>query len=72
MALPAEPVREVLDQLVAADGRWFDVDLHHVRLESVDGSWGRGDGDVVRADPACLVALVSGRTLPDGRSLRRR
>ncbi len=70
--LPAEAVREVLDQLVAADGRWFGVDLHDVRLESADGTWGLGDGDVVRADTGSLVALVSGRTLPDGRSLPRR
>ena len=70
--LPAEAVREVLDQLVAADGHWFGVDLRDVRLESADGSWGQADGEVVRADTASLVALVSGRTLPDGRSLRRR
>ena len=70
--LPADAVQEILDQLVAADGSWFGVDLRRVRLESADGSWGRGAGDVVRADTASLVALVSGRTLPDGRSLRRR
>jgi uncharacterized protein (TIGR03083 family) len=70
---PAEAVVAVLDQLTAAEGAWFGVDLTGVRLEATDGdrTWGTGD-DVVRADSGALVALLSGRTLPDGRALPRR
>jgi uncharacterized protein (TIGR03083 family) len=70
---PADALVAVLDQLTAADGAWFGVDLTGVRLEATDGdrTWGTGD-DVVRAHTGALVALVSGRTLPDGRALPRR
>jgi hypothetical protein len=69
---PQEAVTTVLDQLVAADGTWFGVDLTGVRLEADDASWSWGSGRAVRADSGELVALVSGRTLPDGRLLPRR
>jgi uncharacterized protein (TIGR03083 family) len=71
-AAPQEAVVAILDQLTAARGSWFDVDLTDVRLEAADTDWGWGSGEVVRADSGSLVALLSGRTLPDGRSLRRR
>ena len=69
---PQEAVTAVLDQLTAANGTWFGVDLTDVRLEATDtaSSWGRGR--LVRADSGSLVALLSGRTLPDGRRLPRR
>ena len=70
---PAEAVASVLDQLTAARGAWFAVDLTDVRLEATDTDpgWSWGAGRVVRADSASLVALLGGRTLPDGRMLPR-
>lgn len=68
---PAEAVTSVLDQLAAAHGTWFGVDLTDVRLEAADSDWSRGDGQLLRADSGSLAALLSGRTLPDGQSLPR-
>jgi hypothetical protein len=68
---PAEAVTAVLDQLTAAHGAWFGVDLADVRLEATDTAWSWGSGRLVRADSGSLVALVSGRALPDGRTLPR-
>ena len=69
---PTDAVIAVLDQLTGADGAWFGIDLTGVRLEATDTDWSWGTGDVVRADSGQLVALLAGRTLPDGRSLPRR
>jgi uncharacterized protein (TIGR03083 family) len=69
--VPDEAVVAVLDQLTAAHGAWFGVGLTGVRLEAADTEWSWGSGDVVRADSGPLVALLSGRTLPDGRALPR-
>jgi uncharacterized protein (TIGR03083 family) len=68
---PGEAVVAVLDQLTAADGALFGVDLTGVRLEATDTDWSWGSGDGVRAGSGLLVALLSGRTLPDGRALPR-
>jgi uncharacterized protein (TIGR03083 family) len=68
---PAEAVTAVLDQLTAAGGTWFGVDLTGVRLEAADTDWSWGNGQLVRADSGPLVALLSGRALPDGRTLPR-
>jgi len=68
---PQEAVTALLDQLTAADGAWFGVDLTGVRLEVTDTGWSWGGGDVVRAGSDELVALLSGRALPDGRALPR-
>ncbi|ADB74451.1 maleylpyruvate isomerase family mycothiol-dependent enzyme [Geodermatophilus obscurus] len=68
---PGEAVVAVLDQLTAANGALFGVDLTGVRLEAADTGWSWGSGDAVRADSGLLVALLSGRTLPDGRALPR-
>lgn len=68
-AAPAEAVTAVLDQLTAAAGSWFGVDLTEVRLEATDTDWSWGTGELVRADTGRLVALLSGRKLPDGRRL---
>lgn len=67
----AEAATAVLDQLTAAGGRLFGVKLTDVRLEATDTEWTWGDGQSFRADSGSLVALVSGRTLPDGRTLPR-
>ncbi|MCZ2815254.1 maleylpyruvate isomerase family mycothiol-dependent enzyme [Modestobacter sp. VKM Ac-2984] len=69
---PAEGVVAVLDQLTAADGAYFGIDLTGVRLAAADTAWRWGDGEVVRAGSGPLLALLSGRTLPDGRALSRR
>jgi uncharacterized protein (TIGR03083 family) len=71
-AAPEGAVTAVLDLLTAAGGAWFGVDLTGVRLEAADTGWAWGTGDVVRADGGPLVALLSGRTLVDGRALPRR
>jgi uncharacterized protein (TIGR03083 family) len=68
---PKPAVVAVLDQLTAANGAWFGVDLAGVRLEATDTVWSSGSGNEVRADSGVLVALLSGGTLPDGRSLQR-
>jgi uncharacterized protein (TIGR03083 family) len=68
---PHEAVVAVLDQLTAANGAWFGVDLTDVRLEATDIDWSWGTGEVARADSGSLLALLSGRTLPDGRTLTR-
>jgi uncharacterized protein (TIGR03083 family) len=68
---PAEALVAVLDQLAAADGAWFGLDLAGVRLDATDTDWSWGSGRVVRADTGALVALLGGRTLPDGRALPR-
>jgi uncharacterized protein (TIGR03083 family) len=68
---PAQAMTAVLDQLTTANGTWFGVDLTNVRLEATDTAWNWGNGQLVRADSGSLVALVSGRALPDGRTLPR-
>jgi uncharacterized protein (TIGR03083 family) len=68
---PQEAVVAVLDQLTAANGALFGVDLTGIRLEASDTNWSWGRGDVVRADSGPLLALLSGRALPDGRALPR-
>lgn len=68
---PAGAVAAVLEQLADSGGGWFGLDLSGVRLEAEDSGWSWGSGEVVRADTGRLVALLSGRTLPDGRALPR-
>ena len=68
---PAQAVTALLDQLTAARGSWFGIDLTEVRLEAADTDWSWGAGQPVRADSGSLVALLGGRTLPDGRRLPR-
>jgi len=69
---PAEGLVAVLDQLTATGGVIFGLDLTGVRLQATDTDWSWGDGEAVRADSGRLVALLSGRRLPDGRDLDRR
>jgi uncharacterized protein (TIGR03083 family) len=69
---PTEAVIAVLDQLTAAGGSWFGVDLTDVGLDATDTAWSWGSGRLVRADSGALLALLSGRALPDGQILPRR
>lgn len=68
---PVDALLAVLDQLTAANGALFGVDLTGVRLVASDTDWHWGSGKVLHADTGALVALLSGRTLPDGQSLPR-
>lgn len=68
---PEPALVSVLDQLTAAGGGYFGLDLTGLRLEADDAGWTWGSGETVRADAGRMVALLAGRTLPDGRSLRR-
>jgi uncharacterized protein (TIGR03083 family) len=68
---PREAVIAVLNQLTAANGTLFGVDLAGSRIEATDTAWSRGKGRPIRADSDSLVALLSGRALPDGRKLAR-
>jgi uncharacterized protein (TIGR03083 family) len=68
---PPEAVTGVLEQLTAAGGSLFGVDLGGVRLEATDSGWSWGDGELVSADGGSLVAMLAGRALPDGRALPR-
>lgn len=67
-----EAVTTVLDHLTAANGSVFGVDVTDVRLVATDSAWSWGSGQPIEADSGSLVALLSGRALPDGRSLPRR
>src|SRR3954453_19879732 len=69
---PAAATAAVLDHLTASNGSWFGIDLTDVRLEATATDWSWGSGQPVRADSGSLVALLSGRALPDGRRLPRR
>lgn len=68
---PPDAVAAVLDQLTATNGTLFGIDLTGVGLEATDIDWSRGGGDTLSATSSELVALLSGRTLPDGRALSR-
>jgi len=67
---PTEARIAVLYLLTAANGEIFGIDLAGVRLDAHDVDWSSGDGNPVTADSGRLIALLSGRTLPDGRRLR--
>jgi uncharacterized protein (TIGR03083 family) len=69
---PQDALADVLDQLAASNGVWFGLELAGHRLEAADTGWTWGSGQLVRAESGPLVALLSGRTLPDGRRLPRR
>ena len=68
---PTQAATTVLDHLTSAHGNLFGMDLSDVRLEAADADWSWGEGRRVHADSGSLVALLSGRSLPDGRTLRR-
>lgn len=70
---PLEARIAVLDQLTAANGALFGIDVTGVRLEADDADWAWGSGvETCCADSGSLISQLSGRTLPDGRKLPRR
>jgi uncharacterized protein (TIGR03083 family) len=68
---PTDARVAVLDLLTASNGEWFGVDLTDLRLKAADIDWTRGNGNALQADSGRLIALLSGRSLPDGRALPR-
>ena len=68
---PPDAVMAVLAMLTTARGAVFGIDLTDVHLQATDTGWHWGTGRLVRADSGSLVALLSGRVLPDGRRLPR-
>jgi uncharacterized protein (TIGR03083 family) len=72
IALGAAPVApldarlRVLEHLTEQSPPLFGVSLDGLRLEATDADWSWGQGRLVRADSAGLVALLGGRRLPDG------
>lgn len=66
---PQDAVLAVLDVLATANGEIFGINLAGVRLEATDTDWSWGNGHTIRAESNQLVALLSGRVLPDGRVL---
>lgn len=66
---PSAAATAVLDQLTTTGGTSFGLDLTGIRLEAADTDWTWGKGRLIRAESGSLVALLSGRTLPDGRTL---
>jgi uncharacterized protein (TIGR03083 family) len=68
---PLESRLSLLDQLVAANGTYFGLNLDGRSFEATDTDWRCGEDERMTADTAELVALLSGRILPDGRRLPR-
>ena len=68
---PPAAVIAVLDQITATEGTMFGLRLTDVRLDATGSTWTWGRGRTVAADGGSLVALLGGRTLPDGRALPR-
>ncbi len=68
---PIEAVISVLEYLVGANGTIFGVELDGVQLRALDIDWTWGTGRSVNATSNELVALLSGRTLPNGHALER-
>ncbi len=63
---PVEARVAVLDQLTAAGGAIFGLDLTDVCLVATDTEWSWGSGVETATDSGTLVALLAARTLPDG------
>jgi uncharacterized protein (TIGR03083 family) len=64
--VPAEPLRVVLDSLVAPRAsRHFGTSLTGVELRATDLDWAAGDGREVAGRGTDLVLLLAGRRVPD-------
>jgi len=49
----------VLDQLIAANGEWFGIDLTGVRFEAVDADWSGGSGDLVLLNGVVVIKIMA-------------
>jgi len=56
---PKEAVIAVLDQLIAANGEWFGIDLTGVRFEAVDADWSGGSGDLVLLNGVVVIKIMA-------------
>lgn len=68
---PPNALLVVADHLTATGGTLFETPVDGLRIEATDADWHWGNGHPITADAGSLVALLSGRELPDGRTLRR-
>jgi len=56
---PKEAVIAVLDQLIAANGEWFGIDLTGVRFEAADADWSGGSGDLVLLNGVVVIKIMA-------------
>lgn len=67
-----EAIRVVLDSVAGGGGhQLFGLTLEGCRLRATDLDWSYGTGTCIDEDAGDLVAMICGRTLPNGRNLHR-
>lgn len=68
-APPADALRVILDDQVGGGSERFGVDPGERRFVATDLEWAWGEGRRVVGSAGELIALLTHRTLPDGRTL---